>query len=329
MGNSWRIGAVCVLLIVAATGSSIVYSHWDRDSDERPSIGIMWRPDQNSESFVYTLRAVEAAGGIPVELDPVRSFDFEYDDDGNLKEGVDENGILTLDAAETVKTGSWRNSNVEDILDGLDFIIFPGGEDICPSLYREPQEWHGIEADRAYSAVRDISDYVAMSYCLDNDIPFLGICRGMQVLAVVSGASMIQDIPTYFDGMGIEYHNAHRNPVPPSGGYRDYAAHDVTLTKDSIIYGIMGTEQLIGCPSWHHQAVGGIEDTALKVTGYTETDGKTMIEGLERTDKKCAFGIQYHPEAAVVKHLDDFANKDDYMDYDAALALFKWAVGYA
>ena len=329
MKDSLKIGAVCILLVAAASGSFLVYSLLDHDPGEKASIGIMWRPDQTSESFVYTLRAVEAAGGTPVKLDPVRSFDLEYGEDGRLKEGVDGNGILTTDAADIVKTGTWHNSNVEDVLKGMDFIIFPGGEDVCPSLYREPQEWHGIEEERYYSAERDVSDYIAMSYCLDNDIPFLGICRGMQVLAVVSGASMIQDIPTYFADMGIEYHNGHRNPAPYPGGYRDYAPHDVTLTGDSVILGIMGTGQLSGCPSWHHQGVRSIEGTALKVTGYTETDGMMMIEGLERTDKTCAFGIQYHPEAAVAKYLDDAPNKTDYMDYDAALAVFEWVVDCA
>ena len=48
----------------------------------------------------------------------------------------------------------------------------------------------------------------------------------------------------------------------------------------------------------------------------------------KRTDKRCAFGIQYHPEAAVCKHLDDLPNKGDYMSYGDAIALFEWIVDY-
>jgi putative glutamine amidotransferase len=92
---------------------------------------------------------------------------------------------------------------------------------------------------------------------------------------------------------------------------------------------IMGTDHLTGCPSWHHQAVGSVEDTSLKVTGYTTTDGVDMIESVERTDKTCAFGIQYHPEASVGKYLDDDDNKGDYMDYDSALRLFVWIVNHS
>ena len=51
-----------------------------------------------------------------------------------------------------------------------------------------------------------------------------------------------------------------------------------------------------------------------------------MIEIVERTDKTLAIGFQFHPEAVVVKHLDNAANKDDYMDYDTALGVFTWLV---
>ncbi|MBQ1890499.1 MAG: gamma-glutamyl-gamma-aminobutyrate hydrolase family protein, partial [Selenomonas sp.] len=53
-----------------------------------------------------------------------------------------------------------------------------------------------------YSAERDVSDYLLMSYCLEKDVPVLAICRGMQMLSVVSGADIIQDIPTYMSGLG-------------------------------------------------------------------------------------------------------------------------------
>ena len=51
-----------------------------------------------------------------------------------------------------------------------------------------------------------------------------------------------------------------------------------------------------------------------------------MIEAIERTDKTFAVGLQFHPEAALVKHLENVENRDDYMDYDTALSIFQWIV---
>ena len=51
-----------------------------------------------------------------------------------------------------------------------------------------------------------------------------------------------------------------------------------------------------------------------------------MIEAIERTDKTFAVGLQFHPEAALVKHLENAENRENYMDYDTALAFFQWIV---
>ncbi len=280
----------------------------------------------DAESYVYTLRAIEAAGGNVVKMDQIICYDLEYDSEGNLISAVDENGILTEEAADNVKNGTWQNSNVVDVVGDLTTIVFTGGEDICPSLYKYPQEWHGIEEDKAYNAKRDVSDYLLMSYCLDNDINVLAICRGMQMLSVVSGASMVQDLSQYFEDMGIEYHYEHRNQAPYPGGYRDYAPHEVTIEEDSLLYETAGTTVLYGCPSWHHQAVKSVEGTNLSVTASTITEGVPIIEAVERVDKTFIVGIQYHPEAAVCKHLDHADNENDFMNYRAAISVFYYIV---
>ena len=69
-----------------------------------------------------------------------------------------------------------------------------------------------------------------------------------------------------------------------------------------------------------------MDNTRLKVTGTTEIDGIRMIQVIERTDKTFAVGLQFHPEAALVKHLEGAANRDDYMSYETALAIFEWIV---
>lgn len=316
-----RTFAVFTVVVIVLSGLAYAFV----DSNDRKDIGVAWR-GVDAESYVYTLRSIEAAGGSVIEMDQILCLDLEYDDKGNLTSGVDENGILTPEAADIVKSGTWHNSNVEEVVGDLRTIVFTGGEDICPSLYKDPQEWHGIEEDKDYNAKRDVSDYLLMSYCLDNDINVLAICRGMQMLSVVSGATVIQDIPQYFEDMSIEYHYEHRNQKPYPGGYRDYAPHEVLVKDDSLLYATAGSSILYGCPSWHHQAVGGVEGTDLIVTAYTMTDGIPIIEAVERVDKTFVLGIQYHPEAAVCKHLDHADNENDYMDYRSALSVFDYIV---
>ncbi len=289
-------------------------------------IGIAWRADTDSEFFTNVCRAVEEAGGKWVLLDQVMSPDFQYDEQGKLTECVTETGMLDETGAKYVRCNTWHGSNAAEAVQNVSIVLFTGGEDISSALYYTPEPWHGIEAEIDYNAERDISDFLTMSYCLDHDIPVLGFCRGMQMLSVVSGAEVIQDIPTYFAEMDAEYKFEHRNEKSSPDSYRDYAPHDVYVEEDSLLHDIFGTDVITGCPSWHHQAVKNVDDTRLAVTGYVDTDGIRMIEAVERTDKTFAVGLQFHPEAALVKILDDAGNKDDFMDYDTALSVFRWIV---
>ncbi|MBR4539503.1 MAG: gamma-glutamyl-gamma-aminobutyrate hydrolase family protein [Clostridia bacterium] len=154
----------------------------------------------------------------------------------------------------------------------------------------------------------------------------MGFRRGAQMLGVISGGEVIQDIPTWFENQGVAYDYTHRNQKATPESYRDYAPHTVQVAKGSWLSDIVGTDTLTGCPSWHHQAIKNVDNTRLTVTGYTETNGIPMIEAIERTDKTFAMGLQFHPEAAVVKNLDGAANKGDYMDYETALSVFRYIV---
>ena len=328
MDDRNRVLTVIVAAIFVIAGLVVAQNCYSHDEDDDWTVGVMWRTNQSSESYVYTCRAIEAAGGSVVKVGQIFFDDLEYDGNGKLVSGINEIGYLDQETADKVKGADWHRSNIEEALAGVDFVVFPGGDDISPSLYKIPQEWVDSGEDRAFDPERDVSDYLAMKYCLEKDIPLVGICRGMQFLSVVSGAEMAQDIPAFFREHSSDDRDTHRNPMPSQGGYRDYSSHDVVLEAGSCIHGIMGKELLTGCPSWHHQAVLNVDGTSLKVTGYTETDGIRIIESVERTDKTCAFGVQYHPEAAVCKILDDLPNKDDYMSYEDAMRLFEWIVDY-
>ena len=299
------------------------------EASQKTVVGIAWRADTDSEFFTNVCRAVEAAGGEWVMLDQVFSADLSYDAEGRLTEGKTEIGMLDEVSAKYVKCNTWRDSNAPEAVMGVSIVLFTGGEDISPTLYYTPEEWHGIEAEIDYNAERDVSDYLTMAYCLDCDIPLMGFCRGAQMLGVISGGEVIQDIPTWFENQDMAYDYTHRNQKATPESYRDYAPHTVQVAKGSRLYDIVGADTLAGCPSWHHQAVKNVDNTRLTVTGYTETNGVPMIEALERTDKTFAVGLQFHPEAALVKNLDGAANKDDYMDYKTALSIFQYIVDEA
>ena len=199
---------------------------------ETPVIGIAWRADMGSEFFTNICKAVEEAGGTWTMLEQVRSADLQYDSEGCLKEGVTPLGSLDSDAAKMVRVNTWHDSNAADAVKNVSIVLFTGGEDISSTLYYSQQPWHGITGEIDFNAERDVSDYLTMTYCLDHDIPVLGFCRGMQMLSVVSGAEIMQDVPASFAEQGIAYHYEHRNEKLTPDSYRDYAPHDVQVAPN-------------------------------------------------------------------------------------------------
>lgn len=289
-------------------------------AQEPVHIGIAWRGVSDSASYATVSRAIVEAGGIPVILEQVKLPSEPV---------LDENEVLVQEYANLVKNepkNGFTGCNVAQVVAGVDAVVFSGGEDIAPTLFRLPEPWHGLEEEKNFNATRDISEYLTMAYCLDRDIPILGLCRGMQMLGVVSGASLIQDLPVYYAQKGVPYHYSHR-PGKEPGVRRDYKSHNVTvLTHDSWLYKMAKADTLHGVPSWHHQAVAGLDGTPLQLTGTYTEDGIEINEVIERTDKTFAVGVQFHPEVAVKKHLGGADNASDYMDYEAALSYFRTLV---
>ena len=290
------------LLIVVLLFIAIIPNVCADDVDLQPAVGVAWRSNLESETFVAACKAIEAAGGRPVILEQVFSADLAYENN-MLVSSKDADGALTAEAAKLIRCNTWQGSNVEEVMDGIAAIVFPGGEDISPSLFYSPQP---VETREGINAERDVSDFLLMSWCLEKDIPILAICRGMQLLAVVSGADMIQDITLYMSSLGKGYGYEHRyNPETPKA-YRNFAAHDVKVTaEDSLLFRLIGTDTIKAVPSWHHQAVRSVDGTRLIITGETDTAGERIIEVIERPDKTFVLGLQYHPEIAVVRGTDE------------------------
>lgn len=291
------------------------------DSERPVRIGIAWQ--QSADNFARAIQAIKAAGGEPVILPQMRPAGFDYDGTELQPRYMDQNGILLQQYADIVKRDTYHGCGIERVMRDICAVVFLGGGDISPTLLATPQPWHGIEAERNYQTTRDVSEYLTMTFCLDHDIPILGLCRGMQMLGVVSGASMIQDLGAYYDSLGKHDRYLHRAQRDVSGN-RSYTPHDVTVTDTtSILYSITRTTAISGVPSWHHQAVSDLAGTPLKVTAVTTDDGISVIEAIERTDQRFALGVQYHPEEAVKKHLNGADDALRFMPLDDGLAYFR------
>jgi putative glutamine amidotransferase len=165
------------------------------------------------------------------------------------------------------------------ILDLLDALVLAGGADVDPSAYgAEPHP-------KTIGTVpeRDEFELALARRAMERDMPFLGICRGMQVMNVARGGTLIQDLP---DDKG---HEDHRRSL----GSFDNSDHDVRLAHGSLA-ARAAHEELHGTKSHHHQGVERIGE-GLEVTGWATIDD--LPEAIEVPGSRFALGVQWHPEA--------------------------------
>ncbi len=296
----------------------------DTADADKPVIGISWK--SNSQDYSRFAAVIEAAGGIPVELPQITSTTVTYDEDGALTEDcIEESGMLKQEYADAIKELDFDATNLAEALEGVDAVFVTGGEDISPSLYADPQTEEN--EGEAINATRDISDYLLIAYCIDQDIPTLCVCRAEQMLGIVSGVTFIQAIPDYYESLGAEYDDTHRMPADAED--RDYARHDVDiLDTDSLLYAIVGSDTLENVSSWHHQAIESADTaTNLKVTASTTANGVEIVEGIERTDCTFVIGVQFHPENDCAHYVVD--GEETPCDIDVCMNFFETLVLYA
>ena len=167
----------------------------------------------------------------------------------------------------------------DELLDRIDGLMLTGGTDLDPALYGE--EPH--PETQAFQRDRDEFEIALALRAIERDMPVLGICRGMQVLNVAHGGSLLQHLP---DTHG---HEDHRR-VP---GSFDGSEHDVRLSEGSVAARAAG-EHLHATKSHHHQGVGRI-GAPLVVTGISALDD--LPEAIEHPERSFVLGVQWHPEA--------------------------------
>jgi putative glutamine amidotransferase len=174
--------------------------------------------------------------------------------------------------------------SIDDALNGIDGLMLTGGGDVAPSRYHETAHATVEEAERG----RDTFEIALINAARKKQLPILAICRGIQVLNVACGGSLVQDIPSQLPGAGT-----HSLPVPEHQAYA--LAHEIWIEKDSLLSGLM-RERLVddGCEvnSRHHQAVKQVAP-GFKVTA-TAPDG--VIEAIEDPAAPFCLGVQWHPE---------------------------------
>lgn len=160
------------------------------------------------------------------------------------------------------------------VLDRVDAVVFAGGADLDPALYGEAPH----AATSGLRPERDAAELPLMRSALDRDLPTLGICRGMQLLSVVCGGSLVQHLP---DVVG---HDGHR----PSRGV--YGTHEVRLRPGSRAHTILGDR--VSVPSYHHQGLASAG--SLTVTGWADDETPEVVE---HPDRRFTLGVLWHPEA--------------------------------
>lgn len=194
-------------------------------------------------------RSVEAAGGIPVIIAPKRM----------------------------------PNANMSLLLDRIDGLLLSGGADINPILVGEDPvpALHGINTER------DLFELTLTRLAYNRQIPMLGICRGIQVLAAALGGTIMQDIATSLPHTQLIKHSQDAD--------RATATHFVEAVEGSRIAELLGKRFAVN--SFHHQAVGQC-GPRFRITAQS-ADG--VIEAIESTEMKSIIGVQWHPECFIAE----------------------------
>ena len=169
-----------------------------------------------------------------------------------------------------------------------------------PATYGEaPHEKLGrIDPDR------DRVELQLTRWCIEDKKPLLGLCRGLQVINVAAGGTLVQDIDAQFEG-------AIRHDYFPTYGFeRDHVSHDVAVDPSSRLRTLVDLEQL-PVNSMHHQGVKEL-GTGLVACAHS-ADG--LIEAVESTNGHWMVGVQWHPE---VFEADDPHARDLFRGFVAA-----------
>jgi len=170
----------------------------------------------------------------------------------------------------------------EQVVGEVNGVLMTGGVDIDPARYGEDRH----ETVTAVEPERDAFEFALLLAARDARLPLFGICRGLQVMNVALGGSLIQDIAAQMAGI-----LPHTVPAPPFA-----LAHEVWVSKGSKLWTLMQEKMVdadtISVNSRHHQAIKRLAP-GFEVTA-TAPDG--VIEAIECPNAPFCLGVQWHPE---------------------------------
>jgi putative glutamine amidotransferase len=161
----------------------------------------------------------------------------------------------------------------------IDGLVLAGGADIDPSFYGQPA--HAKTPGTVPE--RDAFELAMARGAIERDMPLLGICRGMQLINVACGGTLLQHLPERFG------HHEHRRVV----GSFDGADHDVELRDGTLAMRVVA-ERCHATKSHHHQGIDRLGE-GLEVSGVSAMDD--LPEAIELTGARFVLGVQWHPEA--------------------------------
>lgn len=158
-----------------------------------------------------------------------------------------------------------------------DGILFTGGQDIAPSLYNEEKSINcGISCE-----LRDSMESIVLKQAMYRNKPILGICRGIQIINVLLGGTLYQDLPSEINSR-IEHHMT--RPY-------DKIQHTVSIKEGTPLFELLGKSS-IGVNSYHHQAIKQLADNLVCMA--ESEDG--LVEAIVAPDYKFLWAVQWHPE---------------------------------
>ena len=211
------------------------------EAQHRPIIGITGNYDEHTCKLADGYyRSVQKAGGVPVIIPPLSDTD-----------------------------------SIINTLEHIDGLLLSGGADYNP-LYANEEPipaLHGINSER------DLPELLITRLAYNRQIPILGICRGIQTLAMALGGKVLQDI-----GQSGIKHSQDADRSEPT--------HSITVEQGSTLFNIYKEEEKLYVNSFHHQAVGDA-GPLLRISA-TAPDG--TIEAIESNEYKSILGVQWHPE---------------------------------
>ncbi|OUL25259.1 gamma-glutamyl-gamma-aminobutyrate hydrolase family protein [Nostoc sp. 106C] len=167
------------------------------------------------------------------------------------------------------------------LLEPLDGLIISGGGDINPVWYKgsDHPSIYSVDGDR------DAFELQLAKFALEHHLPVFGICRGLQILIVASGGTLIPHVPEV-------YGNSVLHRLDPEPGRRLPTEHMVKINAASRLADCVQNTQ-ISVVSWHHQAVHQVP-SGWRVVAHALED--EVIEAVEHEHHPWAIGVQWHPE---------------------------------